>query len=280
MKYMEITLGKPYEEWRVELVVQRMGDLGFDAFDASGEQLRAYIQQERYEEEALKSLLAEAGYPPEIEVKELEDKDWNREWELNYYKPAVIVEGELAVRASFHEPVGGVAHEIIIDPKMAFGTGNHATTQGMLTLMSQIRWDGLSVIDMGCGSGILGIYAMKKGAASCTSIDVDEWSVVNARENAAANGVELDVLQGGVEALRQVPRADIFLANINRNVILEDLPRYISRLHPSGLMFLSGFLDEDLPQIMSAVTAHGFTMAGHIEMPRGWIATRVANHMP
>lgn len=280
MKYLEITLGKPSEEWSTDLLMQRMGDLGFDSFDNSGEQLKAYIERSKYDEKALSKLLSEVHLDSSILVTEMEDRDWNKEWELNYYKPVEIVEGEVAVRASFHEPVEEVTHEIIIDPKMAFGTGNHATTQGMLTLMSQIRWDGLSVIDMGCGSGILGIYAMMKGAAKCTSIDIDEWSVANAKENAAINGVELNVLQGGAEALRDITRADVFLANINRNVILEDLPKYISRLHPSGLMFLSGFLDEDLPVIMSAVTAHGFTMAGHIEMPGGWIAARVANHMP
>lgn len=283
MKYLQITLPLPQEEWIADLLRQQMADIGFDSFREEEAELLAFIPKESYDEQALLDLLSTAPFDTLAlthSTSELEDLNWNEEWEKHYFQPVIVVENELAIRASFHPAVAGVKHEIIIDPKMAFGTGNHATTQAMLTLLSQIHLEGASVIDMGCGSGILGIYAMKKGARQCTSIDIDEWSVANAKENAKNNDVTLTVLQGDATALDQVPRADIFLANINRNIILQDLDRYVNRMHPSGIMLLSGFLISDLPVIMDAVTAHGLTLSGHIEMPGDWLAVRVTNQMP
>lgn len=283
MKYLMVSLVAPAEEWMGDLLMQKLGDIGFDSFEVDGPSLRAYILKEQFDGEALVGLLNEAPFgvlEGSYTVTEAEDKNWNEEWEKHYFDPVVVVEGEVAVRAPFHQEVKGVTHEIVISPKMAFGTGNHATTQAMLTLLSQIYLEGCTVIDMGCGSGILGIYAMMRGAKSCVSIDIDDWCVENARENAQLNGVELNVLLGDAESLKGVARADIFLANINRNIILRDLDRYVSRMHPSGVMLLSGFLDEDLPIIMDAVSAHGLTHSGHIEMPGGWVAMRVTNQMP
>lgn len=280
MKYLKISMVRPSEEWLQDILVQRLGDIGFDSFSEEGSQLYCYVPKDSYDEHALISLLQEeifAELPQSFTVTEEEDRNWNEEWEKHYFEPVEIIEGELAVRASFHKPVEGVKHEIIIDPKMAFGTGNHATTQAMLTLLSQINLDGATVIDMGCGSGILGIYAMKRGAAKCTSIDIDEWSVANTLENAQVNGVELTVVQGDASALKQIPRSDIFLANINRNIILNDLGQYVTRMHPYGIMLLSGFLVDDLPQVMDAVTKYNLTTAGHLEMPGGWLAVRVVN---
>lgn len=275
-------MSKPSEEWLQDILMQRLGDLGFDSFSEEDAHIHGYIIADNYNEEALKELLNQEEFDTlskDFTVLEEEDRNWNEEWEKNYFQPVVILEGELAVRASFHKPVEGVKHEIIIDPKMAFGTGNHATTQAMLTLLGQINLQGATVIDMGCGSGILGIYAMMKGAAKCTSIDYDEWSVANTIENAEVNGVELTVIHGDASALKLVERSDIFLANINRNIILQDLDAYVSRMHPYGIMLLSGFLADDLPVIMDAVTGHHLTLAGHLEMPGGWMAARVVNQM-
>lgn len=280
MKYLKISIQKPSEEWLQDVLVQRLGDIGFDSFCEEEQQLHCYVPKDVYDEQAVIALLKEeefAGLPQDFIVSEEDDRNWNEEWEKHYFEPVEIIEGELAVRASFHKPVEGVRHEIIIDPKMAFGTGNHATTQAMLTLMSQINFQGATVIDMGCGSGILGIYAMKRGAARCVSIDIDEWSVANTQENAKVNGVELTVIKGDASALKQVPRSDIFLANINRNIILNDLDQYVTRMHPYGIMLLSGFLADDLPMIMDAVTKYNLSVLGHLEMPGGWLAVRVVN---
>lgn len=281
MKYLKITMARPAEEWLQDLLVQRLGDIGFDSFSEEGEELLCFIPQASYNASAIKELLEEEPFvalSQEYNVAEEEDKNWNEEWEKHYFAPVEVIEGELAVRASFHQPLEGVRHEIIIDPKMAFGTGNHATTQAMLILLGQINLEGASVIDMGCGSGILGIYAMKRGARKCTSIDVDPWSVANTLENAKVNEVELNVIEGDASALKKVERADIFLANINRNIILQDLESYVGRMHPFGVMLLSGFLADDLPLIMDAVTKYNLTAMGHLEMDGGWVAVRVVSH--
>lgn len=283
MKYYRVTLPTPADEWATDILMQKLGDIGFNSFENDDKELHAYIPVSSYNEASIEATLSEAPFEAlqkQAKLEEVEDKNWNEEWEKHYFDPVVVVEGELGIRAPFHQPIEGVKHEIVIEPKMAFGTGNHATTQAMLTLLSQIYLEGCSVIDMGCGSGILGIYAMMRGAKECVSIDIDDWCIENAEENARQNNVALKVLQGDANILQKIPRADIFLANINRNIILQDLERYVSRMHPSGIMLLSGFLDEDLPQIMDAVSAHGLTHSGHIEMPGGWVAMRVTNQMP
>lgn len=283
MKYFDVIFTSPAEDWLTDLLMQELADIGFESFEKKEDRLHAFLPQEHFDEDNLKALLQHEPFGNlslNFEVAEAEDKNWNEEWEKNYFKPTIVMEGELAVRAPFHKPVEGVKHELIIDPKMAFGTGNHGTTQAMLTLMSQINMQGATVIDMGAGSGILGIYAMLKGARQCTSIDIDDWCISNAADNAELNGVKLDLIQGDAEALRKVTRADIFLANINRNIILNDLDMYVTRMHPSGIMLLSGFLIDDLPMIMDAVSKHGLTHSGHLEMPGGWVALRVTNQMP
>ena len=280
MKYLKISMPRPAEEWLQDILVQRLGDIGVDSFSEEDGQLLCYVPKDSYDEQALVTVLEEEEFAEldhAFTVTEEEDRNWNEEWEKHYFEPVEIIEGELAVRASFHKPVEGVRHEIIIDPKMAFGTGNHATTQAMLTLLGQINLEGATVIDMGCGSGILGIYAMMRGATKCVSIDIDEWSVANTKENAKVNGVELTVIQGDASALKKIPRSDIFLANINRNIILNDLDQYVTRMHPYGIMLLSGFLADDLPQIMDAVTKYNLSVLGHLEMPGGWVAVRVVN---
>lgn len=279
MKYLKISLHRPSEEWLQDLLVQRLGDIGFDSFKDEETELHCYVPAESYDEEAVVALLQEELFeelPQDFIVTEEDDRNWNEEWEKHYFEPVVVIEGELAVRASFHQPVEGVKHEIIIDPKMAFGTGNHATTQAMLTQLGQSPTEGATVIDMGCGSGILGIFAMKRGASRCVSIDIDEWSVANTNENAKVNGVELTVVKGDASALEQAPPADIFLANINRNIILHDLELYASRLNPNGVMLLSGFLVDDLPMIKEATDRFNLKVTDHLEMPGGWVAVRVA----
>lgn len=277
---------KGQEEWVSDLLAQSLADLGFESFESieteQGRLLRAYIRQADFNAEAYQSLFEEEPYSAHVEkhgIQEIETKDWNEEWEKNYYQPAIIVEGKVAVRASFHPPVEGVEHELIIDPKMAFGTGNHGTTKGMMQLMSQLNWNNAEVIDMGCGSGILGIYGMKLGARKCYSIDFDEWSVVNTIENAKVNGVELEVIHGDASALKKIPRADILLANINRNIIVRDLPFYLERVKADGYLMLSGFYTDDLPEIMSALALHNLTMDGFVEND-DWVALRAFPHLP
>lgn len=283
--FIELTIQlKEIEEWQADLLTQALADLGFESFqkDEEGNQLIAYIQEGQYNADATQEVLRAEHFREsigEVTHTQIETEDWNKEWEKHYYQPAIIVEGEVGVRASFHPPFEEIRHEIIIDPKMAFGTGNHATTKGMMQLMQRLYWDGAEVIDMGCGSGILGIYAMKLGARLCYSIDIDEWSVKNSKENARINGVELNVIHGDASALKKIPRADVLLANINRNIILKDLEAYVERVKPSGLLILSGFYNDDLSIILPALANYNLTMDGFVENDN-WIALKAFPHLP
>lgn len=254
-----------------DLVVYHLGEIGFDSFEQEEDGLKAYILSDVYNEEQLKRVIEELPkeYILFFEQKVCEDKNWNEEWEKNYFQPLQI--GNLGIRASFHAPMVGVKEELIIDPKMAFGTGNHATTASMIRLLNTLNLRGKSVIDMGCGSGILGIYAAKKGASRVYSIDFDEWSVRNTKENANLNNVELIVLHGDAAALSGLPKVDVFLANINRNVILADLGKYLCHTASHGVLLLSGFYDTDRVLIEEALHQKGWSITAVIE-ENSWLA--------
>ncbi len=254
-----------------DLVVYHLGEIGFDSFEQEEDGLKAYILSDVYNEEQLRRVIEELPkeYILFFEQKVCEDKNWNEEWEKNYFQPLQI--GNLGIRASFHAPMVGVKEELIIDPKMAFGTGNHATTASMIRLLNTLDLRGKSVIDMGCGSGILGIYAAKKGALRVYSIDFDEWSVRNTKENANLNNVELIVLHGDAAALSGLPKVDVFLANINRNVILADLGKYLCHIDSHGVLLLSGFYDTDRVLIEEALHQKGWSITAVIE-ENSWLA--------
>lgn len=278
MKYLEYTFTFPYElegqehEDRHDVLTYYLGEIGFDSFESRTDGLLAYIPRDLADPKVLNELLHEvytSEERPTYSAHEMEDKNWNEEWERNYFRPLII--DDVTIRATFHTEEVTTPMEIIIDPKMAFGTGNHATTASMLRLIKAIDPKGLSVIDMGCGSGILGIYAMKLGAASCHAIDYDEWSVRNTVDNAQLNGVSLTVLHGDASALEPCPTVDLFLANINRNIILSDLSTYLSRVKPQGRILLSGFYIDDIPMIDEALATHGRQIVQVLEDNR-WVA--------
>ncbi|MDO4695535.1 50S ribosomal protein L11 methyltransferase [Porphyromonas sp.] len=264
MKYLECSFTFPHEaegsehEIRHDVLSYYLGEEGFDSFESEPDALLAYIPVSAFDEAKMRAML-ESAYDeddrPSFTVREMEDKNWNEEWERNYFRPLRI--DDVTIRATFHTDPVETPMEIIIDPKMAFGTGNHATTASMLRLIKAVGPRGLSVIDMGCGSGILGIYAMKLGAASCIAIDFDEWSVRNATDNAELNKITLDVRHGDASALEGCPVVDLFVANINRNIILNDLETYLRHLKPEGTLLLSGFYIDDVPMIQEALDKHG-----------------------
>lgn len=277
MKYLECSFRFPYDaegqehEVRHDVLSYYLGELGFDSFESKADELLAYIPREAYDESVLRTML-DSAYDgddrPAFFVKEMEDKNWNEEWERNYFRPLCI--DDVTIRATFHTDKVTTPMEIIIDPKMAFGTGNHATTASMLRLIKTVSPKGMSVIDMGCGSGILGIYAMKLGAKECFAIDFDEWSVRNAIDNAGLNSVTLDVRHGDATVLADCPVVDLFVANINRNIILADLATYLKHLKPEGTLLLSGFYIDDVPMIDDALSEHGRKIVTVLEDNR-WV---------
>lgn len=267
----------PCSEDITDLLADALSEVGFDSFVADDSGLEAYIRRDIYDAIATQEILNDFDMPVEFETSEtiVEGKDWNEEWEKNYFKPIRIAD-KCLVRSSFH-PSEKVDYEIIIDPRMAFGTGHHATTSQMISYLLDYPSEQKTVIDMGTGTGILAILASKMGGFPVFGIEIDPDAAINARENCELNGVSPDILTGDSSQLAPLPQADILLANINRNVILADLSRYASKIKPGGMAFFSGFYNEDIPLVEKAASLHGLTLC-ETRLQDNWAALRFVKH--
>ena len=204
----------------------------------------------------------------EWQVSEVEEENWNAQWESDY--PEVEVGTAVRVSAPFHGRTGadGFGHQITIQPRMAFGTGHHETTRGLLAEMAEMNWSGKTVLDMGCGSGVLGIYAAMQGASEVLYVDIDPWSVRNTEENLGLNGMEtgstMEVREGGAGVLtgQDTGRFDVVIANINRNILLADMVEYGRVLKPSGVLMLSGFMAPDVAPLEASAADLNLTRCG------------------
>ena len=255
MFYTELTFHIfPYVEDIADAIIAELGDLGYDSFSYTDDGFKAYIPSNKFDEEQVKSLeilsFFQSLYTISWEKAEIENQDWNKIWEENF--TPILVQDRILVRAGFHPTIENIEHEIIIDPKMSFGTGHHATTALMLETILDMKPDfsGKKVLDMGCGTGILSIMAAQSGAQSVTGIDIDEWAYNNAMENIATNNLNnIRVLIGDATLLDGREHYDIILANINRNILLNDMPAYVNVLNDKGYLIMSGFYTEDIPII-------------------------------
>ncbi|MBQ8227237.1 MAG: 50S ribosomal protein L11 methyltransferase [Bacteroidaceae bacterium] len=256
MKYIEYTFTTQPSNGIVHDVLSGvLAEIGFDSFVQSedgSEPLKAYIKKDADSIEAVQQVIAE--FPlPDTEISfthaEAEDRDWNEVWEQNYFQPLVI--GNRCVIAStFHKDVPDAEYHITIDPRMAFGTGHHATTSQMIGQILDNNMEGLDVLDMGCGTGILAILARMRGAKHCVAIDNDEWCVSNTLENISLNDVNnIDVVEGDASALEKYGHFHVVIANINRNILLADMHHYVDHMTSGSLLFMSGFYTEDVPAI-------------------------------
>jgi ribosomal protein L11 methyltransferase len=264
MEYTKITCTlSPDNELARELLMQALGDAGCESFVENEADLEAYIPSSLYSRELLltdefqNNPLFSFQYVAEV----IADQNWNEVWEKNYFEP-LLIEDQCLVRAPFHENYPAAAFEIIINPRMAFGTGNHETTHLMIKAMLEMELKELDVLDMGCGSGILSILASMKGAKHITAIDIDEWSTNNTLENAALNHVVNILVRLGDAALLYESQYDVILANIQRNILLEDMPAYVKVLKPGGVLLMSGFYTTDLPMISQKATELGLKITG------------------
>ena len=232
-----------------DLIAAALAEIGYESFEPDESGTTAYIRASDFSEEAAKEALQDFPIPTELTLSHefVEGADWNSEWEKNYFQPIVIAD-RCVVHSSFHKDVPKATYDIVIDPKMAFGTGHHATTSMMAEYILDSEMAGRSVIDMGTGTGILAILASKRGAKAI-GIEIDEGAWANACECVALNEVEAEMLLGDVRKLEGLPQADYFLANINRNIILADIAAYSGALKTGGAMFLSGFYEADIPLI-------------------------------
>lgn len=246
---------QPLEPYR-DILIAELLDLGYEAFEEVDEGLKAYIAKDQFDVVQVRSLyvLNDSNLKVEFTHAPLPEKNWNAEWEADY-EPIEIAK-KVRVRASFHQKSEAFAYDILIDPRMSFGTGHHATTRLMLTNAYSKELTGLNVLDMGCGTAVIAILAKMKNAATVAAIDIDDNCVRNSIENVELNHVNIDVQKGGAERLSGQCFHVIF-ANINRNVLLEDMPMYSEALEDGGILVMSGFYEADLDALTERATTLG-----------------------
>lgn len=270
MDFIEVTLQVNADF--ADILTAELGELGFDAFVETEDGFSAYIDEDKYSEQALQEVFERYADFVQVTyaVQKIERQNWNEEWERNF-EPLFIGE-QVSVRASFHEKPANAKYDIVINPKMSFGTGHHETTTLMIENQLTLDHQGKRVLDMGCGTGILAIMAGELGASEIVAVEIEDWTVENARENAELNGYKsIDVRLGGAETIEGDKPYDIILANINRNVLLEDMPAYKAVLVPEGWLLLSGFYTEDLPIIQQRATELGLNYTSHREK-NNWVS--------
>ncbi len=266
--YVEVRVTPvPCNETITDILAAMLADEGsYESFVPDAEGMTAYVRKELFSYDVLNDVIAD--FPLDdvtftYEVRTVEGQDWNAEWEKNYFKP-IVVGDRCVIHSTFHTDVPEADYDIVIDPKMAFGTGHHFTTSLMLRRLLELPLEGKSVIDMGTGTGILAILAAMRGATQINAIEIDEFAQVNAVENVALNNhSEINVILGDASALAALPEADYFLANINRNIILADMEAYVRVIKPGGLLIMSGFYKADAIDIVARGREFGMSYEDH-----------------
>lgn len=256
-----------------EILTAELADYPFESFETGGGVLKAYIPQERLADckEEVDALLVRYGVQGRYIA--IETQNWNAVWESNF--PAVDVEGRLRIRAPFHAAAPAGETEVVIMPKMSFGTGHHATTWLVARAVLDLQVAGRSGLDMGSGTGVLSIVAAKCGAAHVDAVDIDDWADENCRENVAANGVA-DRVTPMLGDVRRIAgrRYDFILANINRNILLSDMPSYAAALQPGGDLVMSGFLEPDVEPLVARAAELGLRHVA-TQSRKGWMMVHV-----
>lgn len=250
MKYYEFKFTfEPQNDIISDILMSELGDAGFESFLNEDSVLKAYIQQSIYNEKTLKDTLK--NFPIDVDVikytySEAEDKNWNEEWEKNFFQP-IIIGTQCAIHSTFHKDIPKVDYDIIINPQMAFGTGHHETTSLIINELLKTDLKDKAVLDMGCGTSILAILAHKRGAHPITAIDIDSWCVENSKDNCELNGIkDINIKLGNADILSQEKPFDLIIANINRNILLNDMEKYCEVLNEGGTLLMSGFYTQDI----------------------------------
>ncbi|GAB4036398.1 50S ribosomal protein L11 methyltransferase [Spirosoma jeollabukense] len=256
MNYIELQLRLSPDY--TDILTAELAELGFESFVETDAGLNAYITEPDFDEKAVQELIAKYDSQTAIayEVSSLEKRNWNAEWERDY--EPIEVASQVRVRASFHTMEARFRYDIIINPKMSFGTGHHETTAMMLEQQLSLDFADKAVLDVGSGTGILAVLAAKMGAQNVLAFDIEEWAVENARENAELNDCpQVTVFQGAIADVDPSNRYDIVLANINRNVLLAEIPMYTNLLKAEGYLVVSGFYEHDAPDIQQKAIEAG-----------------------
>lgn len=273
MNYIEYNFEISPKEVGSEILVAELGEVGFESFVETDNGVLAYIQQSLWNETILEDIfiLQNPDFQISYQMTEIEQVNWNQEWEKNF--TPIQVDGVCTVRATFH-PKASTPYEIVIDPKMSFGTGHHETTYMMLQFLLKMDLSGKKVLDMGCGTGILAIMAAKKGASEIQAIDIDPWCYENAKENIILNDFATIEVKLGDASLIENQQFDLIIANINRNILLEDIPSYVQSMNTNAEILLSGFYEEDFSVILEKCNTFGLTFIEKIER-NNWVAVKL-----
>lgn len=264
--YIEVRFDlTPCSETETDVLAALLCEIDYESFVPDERGLVAYVKKELFDELKIKTILTEFPFDNDISYKYeiVEGQDWNSEWEKNYFKP-IIVKDQCVIHSSFHKDIPSLPYDIVIDPKMAFGTGHHATTSLIIEQLLEMDLVDKSVVDMGTGTGILAILASMRGASQITAIEIDPMAHANAIDNLKINNAEsINLILGDASSLNKVKNIDVFIANINRNIITQDISAYASTLHSGSVMLLSGFYESDIPVIMEYARPLGLTYHSH-----------------
>ena len=270
MRTFEYTFTSPSSDIKHDMLVTMLADMGFDSFMDEGHLLKAYCSADARDDEAVAQLLTDLAFLDInlLQVEEMPEKDWNEVWEASYQP--VVVNERCRVRAPFHAPDPSFEFDLVIEPKMSFGTANHETTAQIIQLMLETDFKGKDVLDMGSGTAVLAILAKKLGAARTVAIDNDEWAYRNAFTNCELNGIsDIEIVLG--DALAIQGQYDVVLANINRNILLRDMHYYVAAMRPDAHIFFSGFYTEDLESIKMEAERLGLRYCRHLSR-NNWVA--------
>jgi ribosomal protein L11 methyltransferase len=263
------------KELGTEILIAELGEKPFESFIETEEGFSAYIQKEFWTENVLEDvhLLTSPEFTISYTFEEIEQVNWNEEWEKNF--EPIDVDGTCHVRAPFH-PKTSAEFDIVIEPKMSFGTGHHETTHMMIQHLLDMNVTNMKTLDMGCGTAILAILAEMKGAQPIDAIDIDNWCYLNSIENAERNNChQISVYEGDAELLKG-KKYDLIIANINRNILLNDMQQYVDCMNPDGVLLLSGFYNEDIPFIDASCTEKGLTFVKKLER-NNWVSLKYVN---
>lgn len=271
MKTWEYSFTMPGSDIQHDMLTTMLGNIGFDSFMDDDITLKAYCSEDHLDDLAVEELLRMEVFHGIhlLGVEEMPDKDWNEVWEASYQP--VIVNERCRVRAPFHDPDPSFEFDLVIEPKMSFGTANHETTAQIIQLMLETDFQGKDVLDMGSGTAVLAILAKKLGAAKTVAIDNDEWAYNNAFTNVALNGInDIKIILGDANAIGD-EQFDVVLANINRNILLRDMNRYVEAMRQGAHIFFSGFYTEDLESITTEASRLGLRYVRHLAK-NNWVA--------
>ena len=266
----------PNEEVATDVLAALLAEVGFESFLPEEDGMSAYAPQALYDADAVATVVATFpldGYGITYTDEFIEGEDWNAEWEKNYFQPIVLGE-DCVIHSTFHKDVPAARYDILIDPKMAFGTGYHQTTCHMLRAILAQDMTGKSVLDMGCGTALLAILARKHGATDVVAIDIDEFAFENAKENIILNNTpDIEVRLGGADAIKPTDSFDVVIANINRNILLADMCNYVKAMRTGSLLFISGFYTDDMEVLKAEAAQHGLRYLDYAEDNR-WAMMR------